>query len=77
MVPSYIKLPNQVMGRRATINVQNTKDNQCFKWSVLAALYHNEIDRNFERVNKYKQWEDDLNFDNIKFPVAVKRYKKI
>ena len=63
------------MDKKATINIQNN-DKECFKWSVLAALHNNEIDRNHERVNKYKQWKDDLNSDNIKFPVAIKDIKK-
>ena len=73
---SYIELPKPIRDKKATINIQNKKDNECFKWSVLAALHNKEIDRNHERVNKYKQWEDDLNFDNIKFPVAIKDIKK-
>ena len=59
------------MDKKATINIQNN-DKECFKWSVLAALHHKEIDRHHERVNKYKEWKDDLNFDNITFPVAIK-----
>ena len=73
---SYIKLPKPIMDKKATVNIQNKNDNECFKWSVLAALHHKEIDRHFERVNKYKQWKVDLNFDNITFPVAIKDIKK-
>ena len=72
---SYIKLLKPIMYRKATINIQNNVK-ECFKWSVLAALHHKEIDRNHERVNKDKQWEDDLNFDNIIFPVAINDIKK-
>ena len=72
---SYIELPKPIRDKKAIINIQNKKDKECFKWTVLAALHNNEIDRNHERVNKYKQWEDDLNFNNIIFPVAVKDIK--
>ena len=38
---SYIELPKSISDKKATINVKNN-DNECFKWAVLAALYHNE-----------------------------------
>ena len=52
-------------------------NNLTYKRSVLAALHHKEIDRHFERANKYKQWKVDLNFDNITFSSSNKRYKEI
>ena len=36
---SYIITPKWITNKKATINVKND-DNECFKWSVLAALHH-------------------------------------
>ena len=35
---SYIALPKYIQDKKAVINVKN-KDNQCFKWAVLAGLH--------------------------------------
>ena len=36
-VGSYIPLPKEIQKRMGCINVKN-KDNQCFKWALLAGL---------------------------------------
>lgn len=64
---SYIKLPRQLR-KGAVINVKN-RDNQCFKWAVLSALF--PAAKNAERIQKYKKFEKKLNFDGIKFPVKL------
>ena len=35
----------------ATINPKN-KDNECFKYAIIAALHHQEIQRNPQRISK-------------------------
>jgi len=35
---SYIKLPSCLEAKKAIINVKNTDDEYCFKWSLIAAL---------------------------------------
>jgi len=65
---SYIPLPIKLRSKHAIINIK-TKDNKCFMWSVLAALY--PVQRNGERVWKYKDHESDLNFKDISFPVKM------
>ena len=47
---SYIELPGWIKKKRAVVNVQN-EDDECFKWSVLAALH--PVNQNAERRNKY------------------------
>lgn len=64
---SFIELPRQLR-KGAIINVKN-RDNQCFKWAVLSALF--PAGKNAERVQKYKKFEKKLNFDGIKFPVKL------
>ena len=50
------------------MNVQN-KDNECFKWAVLSALH--PVDKNTERLVNYKQYEEELDFTGIPFPVRI------
>ena len=52
---SYIELPKEILMKKACVNVQN-KDDQCFKWSILAALHPQE--KNAERVSKYTKFND-------------------
>ena len=42
---SYIELPKWIKSKKAVINPQN-KDEECFKWAVIAALHHEEIKHN-------------------------------
>lgn len=65
---SYISLPKYISSKKAVINIENT-DNQCFMWSVLAALY--PADKNAFRPSKYKDHINKLDFKNITFPVTL------
>ena len=74
-VGSYIPLPKVIQNRKACINVKN-KDEQCFKWAVLAGLKQNENENenkkkiiNPERLHHYKPMENRLNFKGIEFPI--------
>jgi hypothetical protein len=61
---SYIELPPQLKVKKAIINVQN-KDQQCFKWAVLSAIYPCAPGENAQRVSKYRHWSID-NADMLK-----------
>lgn len=67
---SYMKTPQYIWNKKAVINIKN-KDNKCFLWSVLAALHHDEIKQNLERVSHYRQFEHELDMNKITFPVSV------
>ncbi|KMQ83109.1 hypothetical protein RF55_20902 [Lasius niger] len=69
----YIKLPREIMMKRAVINVQS-RDNACFAWSVVAALYPAERDTN--RESSYPHYTTVLNLQNIEFPVTINQIKK-
>ena len=62
----------QVWNRRI-INIQN-KDNQCFKWSVLAALF--PATKHAQRVSKYTEHEDKLDWSGLTFPVQIQDIPK-
>ena len=39
---SYIVSPDWILSKKATINQKNEKDNECFKWSIIAGLNYNK-----------------------------------
>ena len=39
----YIMSPDWIVSKKATINPKNQKDNECFKWSIIAGLNDNKI----------------------------------
>ena len=40
---SYVKSPNWIANKGATINPKNEKDNKCFQWSTISGLNYNKI----------------------------------
>ena len=46
---SYIKSPEWVINKRATVNPKN-KDNKCFQYSITVALNHQNIENHPERI---------------------------
>lgn len=69
----YIKLPREIMMKRAVISVQSN-DNACFAWSVVAALY--PAARDVGRESSYPHYATVLNLQDIEFPVTVSQIKK-
>ncbi|VDI17590.1 Hypothetical predicted protein [Mytilus galloprovincialis] len=73
---SFIPTPSALAKKKAIINVQN-KDQECFKWAILSALHHEEVDqKNTNRPSQYVKWEDDLKFEGIDFPVSLRAIDK-
>jgi hypothetical protein len=70
---SCLDLPKVIKNKKAVINVKNENDNECFKWSVLSALH--QVDIHPKRLSKYIEFKDELNFNNIEFPVKLNDYK--
>ncbi|XP_072743627.1 uncharacterized protein [Anoplolepis gracilipes] len=68
-----IQLPEKVKMKRAVVNVQ-TRDNACFAWAVVAALY--PVERNTERQSSYPDYTTVLNLQDIEFPVTLNQIKK-
>ena len=54
---SHIELPDWIALKKAVINRKN-KDEECFKWAVIAALHHEEIERDPQRITKLKPFAD-------------------
>ena len=69
---SYIELPEYIKNKQACINVKND-DNQCFKWAILSAVF--PVTKNPQRVSKYNESENKVNFKDIEFPTPVDQSK--
>ena len=72
---SYLPLPDWLAHKKAIINPCN-KDQECFKWAVIAALRWGDIDSHPERISKLKRFEANCDWSGIGFPVSVKDIKK-
>ena len=68
---SYIKSPEWVINKRATINPKN-KDNKCFQYSITVVLNH----QNIERISKIEPFINQYNWEGIDFPAGIKDWKK-
>ena len=73
---SYIISPQWLKNKGATINPENTMDNECFKYAIIAALHHQEIGRNPQRISKLKPFIDNYNWKDIEFPSHFKDWRK-
>ena len=57
---SYTEPPKWIKSKKAVINPQN-KDEECFKWAFIAALHHEEIKHNLERISLLRPYEKQYN----------------
>ena len=72
---SYNELPEWMKSKKAVINSQN-KDEECFKWAVIAALHHEEIKKDHQRMSRLRPYEKQYNWKGLEFPVSVKKIDK-
>ena len=72
---SYIKSPEWILNKRATINPKN-KDNKCFQYSITVTLNHQNIENHPERISNIKPFIDQYNWEGIDFPAGIKDWKK-
>ena len=54
------------------INPQN-KDEECFKWAVIAALHHEDIKKDYQRISRLRSYENQHNWKGFEFPVSIKK----
>ena len=72
---SYIKSPEWVLNKIATINPKN-EDNKCFQYSITVALNHQNIENHPERISNIKPFIDQYNWEGIDFTSGIKDWKK-
>ena len=63
---SYIKSPEWILNKRATIN----------QYSITVALNHQNIENQPERISNSKTFIDQYNWEGIDFPSGIKDWKK-
>ena len=49
---------------------------ECFKWVVIAAMKWREISDHPERISKLRRYEDNFDWDGIKFPASTRDIKR-
>ena len=53
--------PDWIVSKKATINPKNEKDNECFKWSIIAGLNYNKIkEKELKKILKFKRVDTDF-----------------
>ena len=72
---SYIKSPEWVINKRATINPRN-KDNKCFQYSITVALNHQNIENHPERISNIKPFINQYIWEGIAFLAGIKDWRK-
>ena len=68
---SYLPLPDYIANRKMMINPRND-DEECFKWSVIAADRWMDIGSHPERVSNLKEFADNCDWSGLEFPVSIK-----
>ena len=71
---SYIPSPEWIAYKKCTINPQNTEDNNCFQYSIVAALNHQKISNHSERISNFKPFINNYNWNDLEFPAGHKDY---
>ena len=58
---SYIMSSDWITNKKATINPKNEKDNECFKWSIIAGLNYNKIkEKELKKLLKFRRVDTDF-----------------
>ena len=66
---SYLPLPNWLARKKAIVNPHND-DEECFKWSVIAA--ENIGMKDPQRVSNLRKFTDNYDWSGLEFPVSIK-----
>ena len=73
---SCIESPEWLHNKGVTINLKNTKDNNCFQYAITAALNYRNITNNRQRISKIKPFINNYNWTDIEFPSHSKDLRK-
>ena len=73
---SYIKSPEWLANKKATINPKNSKCNCCFAYSIVVELNHQNIKNHPERTTNIIPVVDKYDWSHIDFPAGIKDWKK-
>ena len=70
---SYLPLPDWLASKKAIVNPHND-DEECFKWSVIAA--ENAGMKDPQRVSNLRKSMDNYDWSGLEFPVSIKDIQK-
>ena len=73
---TYLDSPRWIKNKHAIINPKNIKDNECFKYAIIAALHHQETGKDPQIISKHKPFINNYNWKDIDFPSGSNEYKK-
>ena len=71
---SFMELPVKLKNKKAVLNIQNRRDNECLRWAIRAVLFKPRGD--MRRTSSYPT-EDGLNFTGIDFPMPVSQIDRL
>ena len=71
---SYIQSDEWIRNKGVTVNAKN-KDNKCFQYAITAALSHQNINHNPERISNLKPFTDNYSWKDIEFPSTSKGWR--
>ena len=72
---SYIKSPEWILNKKATMNPKN-EDDCCFEYSIVVALHHKKK-YHPERISSiHHYFSYDYNWEGIEFPAGMKDWKR-
>ena len=72
---SYIKSPEWILNKKATMNPKN-EDDCCFEYSIVVALHHKKK-YHPERISSiHHYFSYDYNWEGIEFPAGIKDCKR-
>ena len=72
---SYIDSPEWMKNKKAIINPQNEKDDECFQYAFSIALNHEQIKNHLEKIPNIKPFIDQYNWKFIDFPTSFNLWK--
>lgn len=55
---------------------KNKNDKQCFKWTVIAAVHHEETVKVPQRISKLQRYVDQYNLNRLEFSLAIQKRGK-
>ena len=70
----YIKSPEWLENKRATINPKNN-DDKCFRYGLTVALDYEKIENHPERISNIEPFIGKYNWKEIDFPSRIKDWK--
>ena len=71
----HVPLPSWILSKKPVINHKN-EDDKCFKWAVIVALHHKEINSHPERIGNIRECINNYSWTGLEFPVAIEKIDK-